>query len=741
MTRQTSPIEVKSWVSGLVTEASPLTYPENASIEEDNFILNTDGTRQRRLGIDFELESANITTSITSSTAPINLFNWKNVAGDASKEFIVVQVGNEVTILDQTDILAYNIMHVKLFDTSLVNTRFTFTSIDGMLVVATGEADVSVLEYVNDATWNWTTSRIKVRDLFGIEDNWNNFDLKAGDEVSTRPAELTDAHNYNLRNQTWGISRRTSGALVMDPIKSFNLYGGSLTVPSSLYPSNADQVTQALYADTDDASNRTVDRFHPADVWDNPIGNFAAASGHFIIDLLERGASRVTAISRMNDKYDLDYPITSLPVDKTPGGATVVGEFAGRVWYGGFSGEVIGGDSKSPRLASYVLFSKAVKDPSDLTQCYQTGDPTSKEAPDIVDTDGGYIRLDGAYGIRSLVNVGKGLLVIAANGVWMVMGGDTGFKATNYIVDKITDRGIVGDNTVVVVDGSVMFWGNDGIYQVKANQYGEWSATNVTDKVIKRFYEEIPTASKVTARGIYDVYERKVRWIYDNDRNSLTTLTKELVIDVALGAFYTNTIHNPTAGMAKVVASVTTLPFQANEVKSEVKYLAITYTSPIKFRFALFSNEDFEDWGSTGYGVDARAHMLTGYIAGGDFQRQKGVPSITFHSMATEKGWTQDELGYLHPIRPSSCKVRIQWNWTNSEVSGKWSREFQVYRRARLFLPTGPSDSYGDGLDVISSRTSIRGSGRVLAILVSTEPKMDCHLVGWSMVLGMNTNV
>ena len=38
----------KSFIQGLVTEASPLTFPENASIDEDNFVLNRDGSRSRR---------------------------------------------------------------------------------------------------------------------------------------------------------------------------------------------------------------------------------------------------------------------------------------------------------------------------------------------------------------------------------------------------------------------------------------------------------------------------------------------------------------------------------------------------------------------------------------------------------------------------------------------------------------------------------------------------------------------
>ena len=44
----------RTFVKGLITEASPLTYPENASIDEDNMILYRKGNRSRRLGIDFE---------------------------------------------------------------------------------------------------------------------------------------------------------------------------------------------------------------------------------------------------------------------------------------------------------------------------------------------------------------------------------------------------------------------------------------------------------------------------------------------------------------------------------------------------------------------------------------------------------------------------------------------------------------------------------------------------------------
>jgi hypothetical protein len=44
--------QYNTFVKGLVTEAGPLTYPENASLDEENFVLNRDGSRQRRLGMD-----------------------------------------------------------------------------------------------------------------------------------------------------------------------------------------------------------------------------------------------------------------------------------------------------------------------------------------------------------------------------------------------------------------------------------------------------------------------------------------------------------------------------------------------------------------------------------------------------------------------------------------------------------------------------------------------------------------
>ena len=64
--------DYNTFVRGIITEANALTYPENASIDEENFVLNKDGSRQRRLGMDFEADytlSANIPVAVFKDQA------------------------------------------------------------------------------------------------------------------------------------------------------------------------------------------------------------------------------------------------------------------------------------------------------------------------------------------------------------------------------------------------------------------------------------------------------------------------------------------------------------------------------------------------------------------------------------------------------------------------------------------------------------------------------------------------
>lgn len=771
MPRSTLAVELNTFVAGLVTEATPLTFPANASLDEDNFVLNRKGSRQRRLGINYEEGHELINSGVTlpsTGQLPITYHRWRGAGGIVSKDLLVVQIGYVIQIFNQNVLpISPNLLFTYSLSKDLASNKFSYAVVDGLLVVATGGKNIILFEYKTDGTFVVTSKRLLIRDQFGLEDVVDGDNLRSGIGVSIRPESINASHAYNLRNQTWAEPRKPESLeQVVDPINEF-------FSKADKYPSNSDAVNYALYADTNDSGDRLTERFIAKDLISNPVGTFPAPKGYFIIDALDRGASRFTEyVNLLSRNPVLSYDIFSLPQDSTPGGATVITEYAGRVWYAGFPGEVIDGDDNSPRMASYVLFSQLVEDTSDITSCYQEGDPTSKEDPDLLDTDGGFIRIDGAYGIVQLVNVGSAIMVVAHNGVWMIQGGsDYGFKATNYLVTKLTNRGCDSPGSLVIVDNTFMYWSDDGIYSIAPNQFGDYEATNLTRNTIQSFYDSIDNNNRANARGVYDIYGQKVRWIFNNlfaDDKPV----RELILDLTLGAFSTNTIK--TVGIGKrptVIGGVTMPPFKVDSIEdpvtvdsvpvtvsadpviveadisssslNEVVYIVVNRIAPtIVYTFGYYRDPSFRDWAFfDGVGVDANAYLLTGWMSGNDHQRYKQVPYVTFHFNKTENGFEEDEGGDWVPINQSSCKVSAQWDWANHANSGQWGKKFQAYRFKRHYMPSDISDEFNNGYQTVVSKNKLRGKGRVLSLLMETEPDKDCQLLGWSMVMTSNGNV
>ena len=81
MSRQRTAVQVNQFVGGLNTEANPLSFPENASIDESNVELTTRGTRVRRDGFDAEASYVVVDTGVTYSTSAKlgrSQFRWEN---------------------------------------------------------------------------------------------------------------------------------------------------------------------------------------------------------------------------------------------------------------------------------------------------------------------------------------------------------------------------------------------------------------------------------------------------------------------------------------------------------------------------------------------------------------------------------------------------------------------------------------------------------------------------------------
>lgn len=598
-----------------------------------------------------------------------------------------------------------------------------------------------------------------------------NKNLKEGINVTIRPTNLSSAHLYNLRNQSWAIPRllwKGNDTTVEDPIATFYNRNSKKT-----FPSNADTVNYAVYANTGSDENKLVYRFNVDDLLSNPLGTSQAPSGYFIIDALQRGSSRLSNLAQLKAQYPtLTYQVNTLPQDYTPGGPSVVCEFAGRIFYAGFSGEIVNGDANSPRMSSYILFSQLVTDISSIGLCYQAADPTNKDDSDLVDTDGGFIRVEGAYEIIGLQNIGANLAIIATNGVWLLSGGSGyGFKATDYKVTKVTSSGCIAAGSIVTVDNTLFYWGSDGIYHLAPNQFGDYQVENITEKTIQKLYNSILASDLKNAEGEYDSYEKKIKWLYGNSLNSSSKPT-ELVFDLSLAAFYPNKfdpigdtkfpipfkgiktepfqdsgISDVTVmGMTVTVnsANVTTSSNQPSNATKEIRYLVITgldSNNNLQYGFATYNDLSHYDWRSIdGIGTDAYAYMITGYLSGGDFQRNKGVTYLTTHFNKTESGFFDDGTDW-QLVDASSCLIQAQWDWSNSPNSGKWGREFEAYRLKRMWFPSNVNDSYDNGHAVVETKNKIRGNGKVVSFKFSSSPGKHMELLGWSLMIGVNQNV
>ena len=816
MPRQRIPAELNKLVAGLNTEASPLTFPENASIDELNFELDKSGERRRRLGLEVEDGFEIVGQNSASTVDPgISTFRWENVANDPELVVLVVQYGSSLTFYDMSLSPLELIGSVSLgaYKTEGLDAEnsFSFTVVGEELLVATGynkilRFTISAVDIPNRTGYNVNQEddvTILTRDFFGVDD---------GRGLNERPTTVntpytvdgvtypgTGPHIYNLRNQGWALPKLITNYnggpfnpttplvaedenTLVDPIHYFQQWRDI-----DLYPSHADIMVNAVYPSPvlngSAESQLELDKFQLDYLIDNVVESAQPPLGHFIIDVLDRGDSRHEANSQLEVRYaELTTRVGALPDDKPQTGARAVAEYSGRVWYAGFGGEIVDKDKNSPNLTSYVFFSQLTKSAKELGKCYQEGDPTSKDTAELLDTDGGFINLSGAYDIKAMVNIGTGLVVLASNGVWVITGGsDYGFTANDYKVDKVSSHGCLGPGSVVEVDSTVIYWSLSGIYHLAPNEFGEVQTNNLTNDTIQSFYNAISHTDRKDCEGMYDPVDKKVRWVYGNSITSDRNM--ELTLDLTLGAFYPHEFYQDPDGFPKVISPFRTPPFAVGafdtdlvndedevvygaqsviysqrktyDETSQVKYVAYDQQL-IEFSFPLIditwdrlaivtkSNEFFRDW--IGYsesilGIDAPAYMITGYLPSGDFQRTKQVPWITFHFNKTENGFVTGLDGEITPLNESSCLVQAQWDWTNSANSNKWGTEFQAYRHKRYYLPANDTDGYDDGHSVVSTKNKVRGKGKVLSLYMRTQEFKDLQFLGLSSIIEVNQNV
>jgi hypothetical protein len=579
--------EYRTFVKGLITEASALTFPEHASLDEANFILQRDGSRQRRLGVDYE-NGYTLSSAINEDNfveGAVTSHVWQNISGDRASSLIVVQTGNLLHFYsaDTSEISANKQTYTIDLQDWAIDSPSTIhqypvqtASVRGYFIVVGERINPFYISWDKDAD-QFTSAPIqpKIRDFIGLDD---------GLLVDERPATLSTFHNYNLLNQGWQASRLTT-------------YG----LPA---PSNCD-----IQINGWDAAHTTWNKTRQQSI---DIGNTPAPKGHFILDLfnptyyVSMPSSSTTAnVSWSYSSASSEFLITTSSAHGLAVGDTVkidgvvTPTNVGAIQHGAKnlalsvngkkftvtyvdsttvyrikntvtnSGSILADKASSSHgsagtsyitrqvstdpiyeyletdrfscvasfasrawysgmsgdKSNYVFYSRILRDERDIHICHQEADPTSEDISDLVATDGGYVIIPQAGKIVRLVPVRDVILVFADNGVWQIAGDpDTGFTASNVNVTKISAVGCDYPDTVVPVEGGCIYWSIGGIYILQPDQTsGNLVATNMSETTIQTLYLAIPSISKIYAKGLYDKTTKRISWLYNDDDSYLGT--------------------------------------------------------------------------------------------------------------------------------------------------------------------------------------------------------------------------
>lgn len=494
--------QITNFVKGYVTEASPLNFPEGASLDEVNMKLKRNGSRERRLGLDYEDDYTLQPTGQTAAQLAASrqrAFVWPTPSGFTDVEIGVIQIGTKLYFIDLfTANPSANILNSgNAFDASTAssvidNTAvFDFALINNNLIVVSAGLDTPfILYYDGDTdTITWDTARLEIRDLYGVTD---------GLEDNERPTALTDAHEYNLRNQGWNTNIVTkNGAEVLQ--ETFNGLGK--------YPSNSDTWSLGKIADVTDAD---VDKYDAPTLEKNSFDLGRAPRGHYIIDLYNRGSSRETLTG-----------LTMPTADREIRRVSTVASMGGRLFYSGINSKVQGRDM-SPKLSGAVLFSQIASSDAELVKCYQEADPTSPQDSDVADTDGGVIFITEASNIIKIQNTQGSILVFANNGVWEIRGDEGGFRATSFQVNKVSNIGVIARESILDANGTIYFWGVDGIYTMTPNQLGTgYDTVNITLNTIQSAFNTLPDFTKRGVKAYYDQAENSIRWLFNLESDNV----------------------------------------------------------------------------------------------------------------------------------------------------------------------------------------------------------------------------
>lgn len=711
MPRQKGLVIENSFVAGLITDSTALNFATNACTDTDNCVFLDSGRVVRRLG--FDLEGNYSLKQVDKTDAIITSFIWTEVNGSGTTNIFVVQVGTTLYFYDLSfSILSTGIINstVNLLDfdtsgaTAVGSRECSFAKGAGVLFVCNPQCEPFYVTYdPSGPSVSATQITIKIRDLGGVDDSYD-IDFRPTATVAT----LTAAHKYNLFNQGWYFN--SNAALT------------AWDTAFTTMPSNAD--IWWVYKGSSDT-------FDSATVANRQIGNSPAPRGHYILDAFNQDRSTVSGVAGITT------------VTSNPWRPTVAGFFAGRAWYAGVQGA---------SLNTTLFYTRTIENlAKHCGQCYMDNDPTSEELSDLLPTDGGTINIQGVGTIYSLMAMGSALLIFASNGIWSITGSQgLGFIATDYAVNKVSTIISDGYSNFVEVDGTIMWWNPDGIYQISTQDGLSFQVQSLTDFKIRKYMDVgIPTPNRKAASGSYNPTERTVTWLFRDTPPATVSETKDynkvLVYNVLTKAFYIWTLDSTHPvklngvlsfkGSAADSAPLNVINSGGDLVQNSGGDQVITYDLSGSLAIPTYSYictyYDGANWQLT----VAKCNDTT-YT---DWPSYTGATAVTYSSTFTTAYRLEGQayryfqpsyvFVFLEAEDSASCFMQGIFDFTNSGNSGKWSTRQQIYNSAQ--------QHYGTNF----RRLKVRGKGKSMQLKFTSEAGKPFTIIGWAFPTTANADI
>jgi hypothetical protein len=481
MARKTGTVAENQFIQGLFTEATGLNFPPKASPDCLNVRFERTGAIKKRNGI---IQSGSVDAGVHDPSGVCKSYLWKAVGSDGARTFLVIQEGALLTFWEADNVGDYSGGRLP-FDINLndfraggnpnvvANAEAGIVSGNGRLYVTHPYCDPFYISY-NDKTNSLTPTsfKLEIRDFEGVEDET---------AIGERPKTLTDLHKYNLYNQGWDQGKVPQGRdHKRTPIAAWHEILG-------VYPSNADVwwMGKGVNKDGQEAiTEKTVQLVSKSTGF--------APKGHYIFNAFDMNRVARSGIKGIPGKTSEGYR------------PSVCAFYAGRVFFGGVP---------HPDYQGKVYYSQIIEGEQNIGRCYQANDPTSEQQSDLLDTDGGEIKVTGMGKVSFMAEVGNSLFVFANNGIWAIGGSGaegTGFVATDFSIKKISSTGTEASMSFVDVEGSPTWWNYDGIWTL-----GQDGVTSLTNQTIKTFFQtQIPGGNRRYVQGAYNPLTQKIQWIY-----------------------------------------------------------------------------------------------------------------------------------------------------------------------------------------------------------------------------------